>query len=508
MEPNQKKGGVILSYIMLISNVLIKFIYTPFLLRNLGQEEYGLYSLAITIIGYLTLLDLGFGSAIVRFTIKYKNDNDRKRLHEIYGMMSVLYLIIGFVALLVSFCIYFNVENLFGSSMTELEVSKMKIMILLTGFNLLFSFPLQIASSVLIAYEKFIFRNGVNFIKMIFVPFSMVVFILLLDFKSVGLIVIVTFFNIITYLVFYIYAFKKLDFRISFIKIDPLLLKSIIGFSSSVFLLMIYEQLQFNSGHFFLGINMGTKEVAIWGIAMVFVLNYRSISTAITNVFTPSIISMVYKNDKTYITNSIFRFVRIQTYVLLITLLNFILFGQDFIVLWAGDQYQEVYQISLIIMIPMTFALLLDFGYIIQIANNSFKYRIITLFLSFITAFILINELYGITLKSYAFIVSLSLLLGQIIFMIFYINYIIKFNIWLIIKNIIKISLFPLIYTLLFHIFQGKIHLILNFEIDIYKFIISIVIYNIGMVQIYWFLCFSTEERSMVLKKRNKYRSL
>ena len=41
---DQKKGGVVLSYGQMVSNVLVKFIYTPFLLHALGQNEYGLFS--------------------------------------------------------------------------------------------------------------------------------------------------------------------------------------------------------------------------------------------------------------------------------------------------------------------------------------------------------------------------------------------------------------------------------------------------------------------------------
>lgn len=500
MESSQKKGGVVLSYIMLISNVIVKFIYTPFLLKNIGQEEYGLYSLVITIVGYLTLLDLGFGSAIVRFTIKYRNDENKHKLHEIYGMMSLIYLIIGIIALLISFSIYANVDNLFEKSMTEVEMSKMKIMILLSGFNLLFSFPLQIASSVLIAYEKFIFRNGANLIKILIVPLFMVLCIILFDFKSVGLILIVTSFNLITYLSYYIYAYKKLDFRLSFIKIDRILLKSIIGFSSSVFLLMIHEQVQLHSGQFILGIFKGTKDVAVWGIAMIFVLNYRSISTAITNVFTPSIVSKVFDDDQTYINQSIFKFVRIQTYVLLITLLNFVLFGLDFLILWAGEEYKAAYEVSLIIMIPMTFALLLDFAYIIQIAKNSFRFRIITLFSSFFLSFTLLLLIFEITLKSYSIMISFSIIIGQIILMIYYIIKYIKFDLIKVLKNISQISFFPLLYSLIYYIVFISRDIFSSIESNVFKLIFTVAIFNCGLIIIYWFLCFSKEEKQMLFK--------
>lgn len=66
MPVNQLKAGVVLNYVSIVLNMVIGLIYTPFMLRKLGQSEYGLYSLAASIIAYLTVLDLGFGNAIVR----------------------------------------------------------------------------------------------------------------------------------------------------------------------------------------------------------------------------------------------------------------------------------------------------------------------------------------------------------------------------------------------------------------------------------------------------------
>ena len=68
---NERKAGAVLSYISIVLSTLVQLLYTPLLTRMLGQSEYGLYSLVSSIIGYLTVLDLGFGNAIVVYTAKY-----------------------------------------------------------------------------------------------------------------------------------------------------------------------------------------------------------------------------------------------------------------------------------------------------------------------------------------------------------------------------------------------------------------------------------------------------
>ena len=211
-----------------------------------------------------------------------------------------------------------------------------------------------------------------------------------LHIKSVGAIVVVTGFNVITYMLYYIYARRNLDFRTSLKKIDKSIIKPLVTFSMAMFALTIFEKLQFQSGQFVLGMTSGTKAVAIWGIAMVFVLNYRSISTTITNVYMPSFFSLVFKDDSKELEAVIIKMIRIQALALSFVLFNFIIFGEQFIRLWAGETYMDAFPISVIIMIPMAIALLLDFGYLYQIATHQLLYRNLTFYLSFVFAFVLI----------------------------------------------------------------------------------------------------------------------
>lgn len=71
MPINQLKAGAVLSYVAIGLNNIVGLLYTPYMLRMLGQNEYGLYSLVASVVAYLTVLDLGFANAIVRYTAKF-----------------------------------------------------------------------------------------------------------------------------------------------------------------------------------------------------------------------------------------------------------------------------------------------------------------------------------------------------------------------------------------------------------------------------------------------------
>lgn len=495
MVISQKQGGVLLSYVSMATNVLVKFLYTPLLLRLLGQTEYGLYSLVISIVGYLAILEFGFGSTVTRYTVKYKTVNDYEGLKKVYGTLSIVYIVIGIIALLVCLCIVAATETIFGQTMSNDEIGKIKLMIFLCGINLLFSFPLQISTAVLTAYERFIFKNAINMIKILLEPLVIILLLYFVHIDSVGAVLTITIFNLLGLVAYYIYAVGKLDFKFYLNRFDKHLLRNIITFSASMFLLSVFEQVQFNSGQFILGMNYGAETIAVWGVAMIFVLNYRSISTAITNVFIPSFLSANFNVDNLQMESLIVKMTRMQCYVLLTILLNFILFGYEFIIMWAGDSYQLAYYASLIVMLPMTIGLLLEFCYLSQMATKNLTYRVLTLYLGFCASFVIVGVLTDITIISYAVIMALSICIGQVFCVILYILKKMHVSMSIIWENIIKVSSAPILLMVISYIVIGAVH---KNGFDLVAYIISIVIFNTLLLASFYLFSMNQEEKNII----------
>ena len=76
---NQRKLGFILSYVSIFVSSVIGIAFTPYMIAQLGKDEYGLYQLLYAAIGYFALLDFGLGGTLTRFILKYKSENNRKK---------------------------------------------------------------------------------------------------------------------------------------------------------------------------------------------------------------------------------------------------------------------------------------------------------------------------------------------------------------------------------------------------------------------------------------------
>ena len=133
---SQVKIGSILSYVVIVLNILVGLIYTPIMLRIMGQSEYGTYSLISSIIGYLTILDLGFGNAIIIYTSRYRAKNQKEEQSKLNGTFLIIYSIIGVIAGIMGAILYSNVDKLFGSTMTTYELQTAKAMTLVLIINL------------------------------------------------------------------------------------------------------------------------------------------------------------------------------------------------------------------------------------------------------------------------------------------------------------------------------------------------------------------------------------
>lgn len=502
MKNNEIKAGAILSYVILFLNTVIGLAYTPFLIRVLGQSEYGLYSLVSSVISYLTVLDLGFGNAIIIYTARYRTKNEKEKEQKLHGMFLIIYTIIGFVASIIGIVLFFNVENMFGNTMNVQELETAKTLMIILTVNLVVTFPFSIFTSIITAYEKFIFSKVLNIIRTILNPLIMLP-LLLLGYKSITMVLIITLLNIVTLISNMFFCIKKLKIKLKFGKFDTTILKEIFAYSFYIFLNAIIDKVNWNVDQFVLGTVSGTIAVAIYAVAAQLNHMYLSFSTGISGVLLPKITAMEANNatDKEF-TDVFIRTGRIQYLIMALIVTGFVIFGQQFINIWAGENYSQAYIIACILMVPVTIPLIQNVGLNILQAKNKYRFRTLIFFVIAIA-----NVIISIPLaKMYEGIGSaigtaISLVIGQIIIMNIY--YYKKINIdiprfW---KEIIKMSV-PII-----------IIAVISYITNIYTYtgskiflVVKIIVYTLIYILCVWKFSMNNSEKNIIKGLVNKFR--
>lgn len=106
MKNNSIKTGAIISYISIFFNIIISLIYTPWMIREIGMSDYGIYSLIVSFLSYF-LLDFGLSEAISRFISKFRAKGDNREIDKMFSVTTIVYAFLSLLIGLVLFVIYF-----------------------------------------------------------------------------------------------------------------------------------------------------------------------------------------------------------------------------------------------------------------------------------------------------------------------------------------------------------------------------------------------------------------
>lgn len=493
---NQVKAGVVLNYVIVVLNILTGLLYTPFMLRCLGQNEYGLYSLVASVIAYLTLLDFGFGSAIVRYSARIRATGTKEDEWSLYGMFLSAYTVLGLLVTIVGIILYFNTDRMFDRTMTTEELSQARIMMALMAGNLTVTFPLSVYGSIITAYEKFVFQRIVSILR-ILLSTAVMIAVLFMGYKAVALVVVQTVFSIGNLLINLIYCYSKLKIKVNLKEFNFRLLKVIMIFSWWNFIGAIVDRIYWSTGQFVLGIYSGTVAVAIYSLAITMMHLYMSLSTSLNSVLLPRITVMATKpeNDKE-ISNLFIRTGRLQFCVMALILSGFTIFGRNFIELWAGNEYHKTYIIALIFFYSITVPLIQNVGLSIMMARGQMKFRALTyLGISIGSLILQILLVKKFSVFGCASAIGVAHIIGQWVIMNIYYSIRQNINISEFWREIIKMSLVPILLT----IFGTMI--VMHLEIQSWaQLCINIMIFMLLYIPAFWKFSMNEYEKNQIKK--------
>lgn len=373
---NEIKWGVAIGYVSVFVQLAITLFYVPTVIDFVGQSDYGLYALIASVIGYFSVLDMGFGNAMIRFLSKSKADNDGKE-SNINGMFLLLYSIIGVIALVLGGILLKNINFIFDTTLTATELVKAKSMMSISVVTIALSFPLSIFTSHMMACEKFTRLKSMNLIKIIMTPITTLLF-LKYGYDVVAMVFIMNLYSIILQLINMIYCFEKLNMKINFRvkEIDKTLFKEVLAYSFFIFLNIIVDNLYNNTDQVILGILKGTTVVSVYAIAAKISSINMVFSTTISGVFLPKITKLSREeNSMQKISELFLKVSRIQLYIMVLILAGFIIFGETFINWWVGSGYEDAYWIVLLLIAPAIVPLTQNIGITVLQAENKHMFR-------------------------------------------------------------------------------------------------------------------------------------
>lgn len=439
---NERKIGILISYVNILLQTLINFIYVPILLYYIGKNEYGLYQLIGSFIAYFSIMDFGLTTAVIRFYTKYKVENDKIAMENLLAIAMRCFVGITIFLVILAIGVYISLDGIFSYSMTEYELISAKNIFLLLIFNIIITISTMIFRAIINAHEKFLFLKGLETIQLTLQPILVV--LILQEYPTAFSVALVqTILNICLIIVRIYYCFTKLEIKIKFHYWDKILFKEFKKLALSSFVVSIIDQIFYRTNQIILGIVDGTVAVAIYSIASLIYMNYMMISVAISGVYLPYIVELNSQvNGLKKISDLFIAIGRWQYFILAGVASGFIIFGQQFIIFLAGKEFLDAYWITLIIIMPLTIDLIQNIALSVLQAQNKYDIRAKVYFFMGVLNFCLaipLAKIYGGI--GCAFVTGSVIFVGNGLIMNWYYLKIMKLDIKRFWKNIQRITI-------------------------------------------------------------------
>ncbi len=369
------KTGALLSYLSIALNILAGLLYTPWMIRQIGQSDYGIYTLANSVVT-LFMIDFGLSAAASRFVAKYRAEGDMPRLESFISVLYKLYFLVDAILFLVLLVIFFCLEGIYQQLLPG-EVERLRVVYCIVGLFSLINFPCVTFNGILTAYEKFIpLKLSDVLYRALVVLFTVIALSLGMGLYAMVSINALCGLFIIGYKYFYVRKCVSIRFRKSDRQLVPY--REVFSFSVWSTVNALAQRLVFNVSPTILGHNAAaaSAQIAVFGIIATIESYIYTITTAINGLFLSRTTKiMINDADGSKLTSLTVAVGRFQYALNGLIILVFALIGQEFILLWMGPDYLPAYTGILLVTVPAVFFNALQIATTALIVRNEVKFQ-------------------------------------------------------------------------------------------------------------------------------------
>jgi len=315
---------------------LFSFLLLPYIIKKLSIEGYGIYILITSLVGFYGILDLGLGSALIKYVAELHEKKDFERLN-IFINSTVIFQ--GIIGLLSSIAIIFyskNILHLLNVSKANLTEATYALNLCALGF--FFTFIGGAYRSVLQGLQLYKYTSLmdtlVNLALNIFVAL-----ILFMGYGLIGSIIINVLVAFITFTGYYILVKNNIpSYRVNlFINIK--VLKDIIHFSFYIFLSKISSIFSNYVVRFVISFFLGPAAVTYYTVPSKLVGAVGGISSSGLSAIFPFSSQLSASNNHEEIKNLFLKSSRIFIAIVFPVSLFISLFSMQILTVWMGSEF-------------------------------------------------------------------------------------------------------------------------------------------------------------------------
>jgi len=345
------------NWVVTLLTVVVLYLLTPFTLHKLGTQEYGTWLLITSMNGYLGLLVLGVPMASVRYFAQHHANQDTNRLNEAISSCTGLYLLLGFVALVIGLGLYafFTLYGIPTPLQTDAR-SAFAVMVLFVSAGFVALLP----EGILAAHGDFVPRNMVRLASLV-LRLGLTVGLLTLHVSLTVLALVqlgCLLFDFTACLLVIRHRYPHV--RLGLSGFDWKVVRQIFSFSLFVLVLNAGARLSFETDSMVIGAFMDVGKIPHFTIANSFIIYLMEFVVAIAAVVMPAATRLQTQGKGAELREIFLKWSKIAFSLTLMAGLFLLVLGPRFIAWWVGPEFEQsagqvlqILMVSYLIFLPI-----------------------------------------------------------------------------------------------------------------------------------------------------------
>jgi O-antigen/teichoic acid export membrane protein len=349
------------------AGIVVAFVVTPIVVRGLGDQRYGIWSLVESVLVYLTLFDFGLTAAVVRYVARFEAIADADRRNRVFSTSLALFGIIGAAIFAIAAALGAVAPYLFR--IPPDLVLEARWMFVLLGLNLGLGLPLGVYLNVLFGLGRYPTASAIRVAYMI-LGAILTVTVITLGGGLVALGCLITAMSTAQNLTMAWAVHRHLhDLRFSTALVDWATYREIRGYSLNAFLAALGTRISFQTDAIVIGMLLNSSAITYFAIGSKLIDYSKTLFTSVTGVLTTTFSAMDARGDNEGIRGLMIKGSRYSLWAALPVQVGLIMLGKPFLTLWMGPLYAEssyptlvILAIPLALMLPQAMAVRALFG--------------------------------------------------------------------------------------------------------------------------------------------------
>jgi len=339
------------NFLLLFVKLVLTFIMTPIFVRNMGDYDYGLWSILGSLVGYMSLLDIGIRPAITRYVAKYNAENNEKALHTMFTSGISFTFIVGLFGALILGSIGVFYPELVAPEGGG-DTTPYTLVLIIIAIQLLVTFIGNVPESFLEGSHKYFLKNNISIVNSI-VGASVLIYYMTPT-NALYLLALVNLVGIMTkYIIYFVivsakrngaYSFNFCDFSFSEIK-------RLLTFGGKSFVQGAAYQVSTASDGLVIGAFMGPAVLPFYSLPSSLISYISKLGFTLTGAFLPQFSELyALKRKQDIVTLHLKASKMIIAFILPVSII-FIVFGGVFISIWIDPKYVENSQLLILVLV-------------------------------------------------------------------------------------------------------------------------------------------------------------